>query len=254
MALAKRVVPCLDIDRGRVVKGVRFAGLRDAGDPVRLAQRYEAEGADELVILDVTATLEGRGATAAVVTQVAERVGIPVTVGGGVRRAEDVRTLLQAGADKVALNTAAVGDPAVIARCARRFGAQCMVVAIDARRRAGEAGWEVVVGAGRTPTGLGVVDWAVAAVAQGAGELLLTSIDRDGTQLGYDCALVAAVAGAVPVPVVASGGAGRLAHFAEALEAGADAVLAASQFHDRRLSIGAVKQFLVTRGIEVRWP
>ncbi|HUY96330.1 MAG TPA: imidazole glycerol phosphate synthase subunit HisF [Verrucomicrobiae bacterium] len=252
MTLAKRVIPCLDVDRGRVVKGIRFQGLRDAGDPVQLAQRYEQEGADELTILDVTATLEARAATARVVTQVAEQIGIPLTVGGGVRSVDDVRRLLQAGADKVAVNTQAVHDPALLGRCADRFGAQCMVVAIDARRRPG--GFEVVVESGRTATGLDAVAWAALAAERGAGEVLLTSIDRDGTQLGYDLELLAAVATAVTIPVVASGGAGRIEHFAAALDAGADAVLAASQFHDQRLSIGAVKAFCASRGIEVRWP
>ncbi len=260
MALARRVIPCLDVAGGRVVKGVRFEDLRDAGDPVELARRYEAEGADELTILDVTATLEGRAATAAVVERITEHIGIPVTVGGGVRDVEGVRALLAAGADKVALNTQAVRDPALLGRCAARFGVQCMVVAIDARRRrepdrppAG-TGWEVVVGAGRTPTDLDAVGWAVRAAAAGAGEVLLTSIDRDGTHLGYDVPLIAAVAAAVSVPVVASGGAGHPADFLAALAAGADAVLAASQFHDQRLSIGAVKQYCAHRGIEVRWP
>ncbi len=252
MTLAKRVIPCLDVDAGRVVKGTRFVDLRDAGDPVELAARYDAEGADELVFLDITATVEGREATLDVIARTAEQVFIPLTVGGGVRGEADVRALLRAGADKVAVNTAAVRDPAMLARCAERFGTQCMVIAIDARRRDGS--WEVVVEAGRTPTGLDAVAWAVEATTRhGAGEVLLTSMDRDGTKDGYDVELTRAVADAVPVPVVASGGAGRPEHFAEAiLEGHADAVLAASLFHFRELSIGEVKDHLASRGIPVR--
>jgi cyclase len=252
VTLAKRVIPCLDVDAGRVVKGTRFVDLRDAGDPVELAARYDAEGADELVFLDITATVEGRGATLEVIARTAEQVFIPLTVGGGVRSEEDVRALLRAGADKVAINTAAVRDPDLLTRCAERFGTQCIVIAIDARRSG--SGWEVFVDAGRTPTGLDAVAWAAEATARrGAGEVLLTSMDRDGTGEGYDLELLRAVAEAVPVPVVASGGAGRLEHFAEALTEGrADAVLAASRFHFEELTIAAVKEHLASRGIPVR--
>jgi cyclase len=252
VTLAKRVIPCLDVDAGRVVKGTRFVDLRDAGDPVELAARYDAEGADELVFLDITATVEGREATLDVIARTAEQVFIPLTVGGGVRGEDDVRTLLRAGADKVGVNSAAVRDPAVLARCAERFGTQCMVVAIDAKRRAG--GWEVHIDAGRTPTGRDAVEWAVEATAErGAGEILLTSMDRDGTGEGYDLELLRAVGDAVHVPVVASGGAGELEHFGQALTiGGADAVLAASRFHFEELTIRRVKEHLAERGIPVR--
>jgi cyclase len=213
MSLAKRIMPCLDVDAGRVVKGTRFVGLVDAGDPVELAARYDAEGADELVFLDITATLEGREATLEVIRRTADQVFIPLTVGGGVRREDDVRTLLRAGADKVAVNSAAVREPELLQRCAERFGTQCLVIAIDAKRHDGE-GWEVFVDAGRTPTGHDAVEWAAEATRRrGAGEVLLTSMDRDGTGVGYDLELLRAVGGAVGVPVVASGGAGRLEHF-----------------------------------------
>jgi cyclase len=250
--LAKRVIPCLDVDGGRVVKGVRFQQLRDAGDPVELAAHYDREGADELVFLDITATLEGRAATLDVISRTAEEVFIPLTVGGGVKDEDAVRALLGAGADKVSVNSAAVRDPSVLSRCADRFGAQCMVVAIDAKRRGD--GWEVFVDAGRTSTGRDAIEWAAEATAQrGAGEVLLTSMDRDGTGEGYDLELLRAVAGAVAVPVVASGGAGTPEHFAEALTDGdADAVLAASRWHDGDLTIGAVKEHLAIRGIPVR--
>jgi cyclase len=253
MSLAKRIVPCLDVDAGRVVKGIRFADLRDAGDPAELAAGYDAEGADELVFLDITATLEGRRATLDVVARTADRVFIPLTVGGGVRSEEDVRALLRAGADKVCLNSAAVRDPGLLARCADRFGAQCVVLAIDAKRRPG-GGWEVWIDAGRTPTGLDAITWASeATVRRGAGEVLLTSMDRDGTGEGYDLELLTAVSRAVPVPVVASGGAGTLDHFARALiEGGADAVLAASRFHSGGLSIRQVKDHLAGLGVPVR--
>ena len=253
MTLAARVIPCLDVDRGRVVKGTRFVDLVDAGDPVELAARYDREGADELVFLDVTATLEGREATREVVERTADQVFIPVTVGGGVRGEDDVRALLRSGADKVAVNSAAVREPELLERCADRFGTQCMVVAIDAKR-AGE-GWEVLVDAGSTPTGRDAVAWAEEATARrGAGEVLLTSIDRDGTQTGYDLDLIRAVTAAVTVPVVASGGAGVASHFADALRAGAAAVLAAGRFHTGRLSIGDVKRHLAEEGFVVRLP
>ena len=250
--LAKRVIACLDVDGGRVVKGTRFRDLQDAGDPVDLATRYDAEGADELVFLDITATVQGRAATQDVVTRVAERVFIPLTVGGGVGDDGDVASLLRAGADKVALNSAAVRDPALLRTCADRFGAQCVVVAIDARRAGGS--WEVVVDAGRTPTGRDVVAWAAEATgARGAGEVLLTSIDRDGTGEGYDLDLLREVTDAVGVPVVASGGAGEPEHFRRALtEGGADAVLAASRLHFGQLSIASIKDRLADDGVVVR--
>jgi cyclase len=250
--LAKRVIPCLDVAGGRVVKGVRFRELRDAGDPVALAARYDREGADELVFLDITATLEDRAATLDVVSRTAEEVFIPLTVGGGVRDEEDVRRLLRAGADKVSVNSAAVRDPSLLSRCADRFGTQCIVIAVDAKRTG--AGWEVHVDAGRTPTGRDAVAWAAEATAEhGAGEVLLTSMDRDGTGEGYDLELLRAIAGAVAVPVVASGGAGEPAHFVDALTlGGADAVLAASRWHDGDLTIGEVKEYLAARGIPVR--
>lgn len=250
--LAKRIIPCLDVDAGRVVKGVRFENLRDAGDPVELAARYDAEGADEVVFLDITATLEGRAATHDVISRTAEQVFIPLTVGGGVKDAADVKALLRSGADKVSLNSAAVRDPDLLSRCADLFGAQCMVIAIDARRRPDGDGWEVVIDAGKTETGREAIEWAHEATTErGAGEVLLTSMDRDGTGDGYDIELLEAVGEAVPVPVVASGGAGQVHHFAEALRV-ADAALAATLFHDRILTIGAVKDHVASEGIEVR--
>jgi imidazole glycerol-phosphate synthase subunit HisF len=251
--LAKRVIPCLDVDAGRVVKGVRFEQLRDAGDPVELAAHYDREGADELVFLDITATLEDRAATLDVISRTAEEVFIPLTVGGGVRTDDDVQALLQAGADKVSVNSAAVRDPSLLARCADRFGTQCMVVAIDAKRR--DTGWEVHVDAGHTGTGWDAVEWATDATTRhGAGEVLVTSMDRDGTGEGYDLDLLRAIAGAVAVPVIASGGAGEPAHFADALTDGhADAVLAASRWHDGDLTIRDVKEHLAARGIAVRF-
>ncbi|MFN2590384.1 MAG: imidazole glycerol phosphate synthase subunit HisF [Actinomycetota bacterium] len=253
MTLAKRLIPCLDVDAGRVVKGTRFVDLRDAGDPAELAARYEVDGADELVFLDITATTEGRSATLEVISATAERVFIPLTVGGGVRSEEDVRTLLHAGADKVSLNTAAVRDPALLARCSDVFHPS-VIVAVDAKRVDGH--WEVFVEAGRAPTGRDAVEWAVEATEKaGAGEVLLTSIDRDGTGLGYDVDLLRAVSDAVPVPVIASGGAGEPRHFADALTEGrADAVLAASRFHFDELGIGEVKSYLAGLGIPMRAP
>jgi cyclase len=248
--LAKRIIPCLDVDAGRVVKGVRFQDLRDAGDPVELAARYDADGADELVFLDITATIEGRDAMDDVIERTAEQVFIPLTVGGGVREPEDVRRLLRSGADKVALNSAAVRDPGLVSRCADTYGAQCIVIAIDAAARDG--GWEVFVDAGRTPTGRDAIAWAAETTAElGAGEILLTSMDRDGTGDGYDLALLQAVRDATTVPVIASGGAGTLEHFADGLRV-ADAVLAASRFHDGDLTIGQVKDHLAAEGIPVR--
>jgi len=252
MTLAKRLIPCLDVDAGRVVKGMRFLDLRDAGDPTELAARYDAEGADELVFLDITATLEARMAMLDVIERTADRVFIPLTVGGGVRSQDDVNALLRAGADKVSMNSAAVREPSILERCAERFGTQCMVIAIDAKRSNG--GWEVFVDAGRTPAGRDAVAWAVEATERrGAGEVLLTSMDRDGTGQGYDLELLRAVSDAVTVPVIASGGAGEPEHFAQALsEGGADAALAASRFHFGELTLRQVKDHLARRGIPVR--
>ncbi len=250
--LAKRIIPCLDVKGGRVVKGVNFVNLRDAGDPVENARLYDSEGADELIFLDISATPEGQATTIEMVRRVAVEVFMPFTVGGGVRRVEDVRALLLAGADKVSINTAAVRNPQLLTAAAERFGSQCVVVAIDARRVTDKR-WEVCVEGGRTPTGLDALEWAVRAVELGAGEVLLTSMDADGTLAGYDLALTRTVAEAVPVPVIASGGAGRIEHFAQVLSEGkADAALAASLFHDRVLRIGEVKAYLAGRGIPVR--
>ena len=248
-----RVIPCLDVDRGRVVKGVNFVGLRDAGDPDELAARYDREGADELVFLDITASHEGRGMIVELARRTAEEVFIPFTIGGGLRSEEDIREVLAAGADKVSLNSAAVRDPGLISRGSQRFGAQCIVVAIDAKRREGGDGWEVFLNGGRLPTGREAVAWAAEAAERGAGELLVTSMDRDGTQDGFDVELLAAVADAAPVPVIASGGAGRLEHFAAAVSEGrADAVLAASVFHDGVYSIAEVKDAMAGAGVPVR--
>ena len=256
--MAKRVVPCLDVDAGRVVKGVRFVELRDAGDPVELAARYDAEGADELVFLDITASHEKRDLILDVATRTAESVFIPLTIGGGVRSAADVRRLLSAGADKVAINTAAVLDPSVIRRAADEFGRQAIVVAIDARRSASKSQtWEVFVEGGRTATGIDAVEWAGRACDSGAGEILLTSMDRDGTTDGYDLELTRAVTDAVPVPVIASGGAGRPDHLADAVDpnlGGAEAALAASVFHFGTFSIGDAKAAMEARGLPVRIP
>lgn len=250
--LAKRMIPCLDVDRGRVVKGVNFVDLRDAGDPVEQAQIYDRMGADELVFLDITASHEKRDIVAGMVRKVADQVFLPLTVGGGIRSAEDMRAILRAGADKVSINSAAVKTPGLLSEGARRFGSQCVVLAIDAKKQA-TGGWEVYIHGGRQPTGLDAVAWARKGVEHGAGEILLTSMDRDGTLSGYDLELTAAVTAAVSVPVIASGGAGRVEHFAEAVTlGGADAVLAASLFHDDVLTIGEVKQYLLERDIPVR--
>ncbi len=248
-----RVVPCLDVDDGRVVKGVRFVDLVDAGDPVELARRYDAEGADELVFLDITASAHGRDTMVEVVARTAEQVFIPFTVGGGVRRAEDARRLLRAGADKVALNTAALAEPALVQTLADEFGVQCVVVAIDARARGAGAGWEVHTHGGRRPAGRDAVAWAIESADLGAGEILLTSMDRDGTGDGFDLELTRAVADAVGVPVVASGGVGTLDHLVEGATAGgADAVLAASIFHRRHHTVGEAKAHLAAHGVAVR--
>jgi cyclase len=249
--LARRIIPCLDVKDGRVVKGVRFVGLRDAGDPVESALRYDAEGADEVTFLDIGASHEGRGTLLSIVERTADALTVPLTVGGGVRAREDARALLLAGADKVALNSAAVSDPSVIDAIADAFGSQALVVAIDARRDGD--GFRVFTHGGRRPTERDAVAWAVEAARRGAGEILLTSMDRDGTKDGYDLLLTRRVADAVPIPVVASGGVGTLAHFAEGLlEGRADAALAASVFHDGVFSVRAVKEYLRAHGVVVR--
>lgn len=256
MSLAVRVIPCLDVDAGRVVKGVNFTDLRDAGDPVEMARVYDAEGADELVFLDITASSGSRETTYDVVRRTAEQVFIPLTVGGGVRTADDVDRLLRAGADKVGVNTAAVRRPELVGEIASRFGAQVLVLSVDARRTAGEvrtpSGFEVTTHGGRTGTGVDAVEWAARCATEGAGEILLNSMDADGTKAGFDLELVRAVRGAVDVPVIASGGAGALEHFAPAVDAGADAVLAASVFHFGQLRIGDVKDTLRGAGVCVR--
>ena len=253
MALAKRIIPCLDVHAGRVVKGTRFLNLKDAGDPVELAKRYDAEGADELVFLDITASAHKRPILLDVVRHTAEQVFIPLTVGGGIRNLDDIRTLLNAGADKVSLNTVAVLRPRLVAEGARRFGSQCIVVAIDAKRVPGRKAWQVYIYGGRKNTGLDVLAWARRVEKLGAGEILLTSMDRDGTRAGYDLELLTRLSRAVHIPVIASGGAGELNHFREALTRGrADAVLAASLFHQRVLRIQDVKRYLGKKGIPVR--
>jgi imidazole glycerol-phosphate synthase subunit HisF len=252
-AVAVRVIPCLDVDGGRVVKGVRFADLRDAGDPVELAATYDREGADELTFLDITASSDDRETMYDVVRRTAEQVFIPLTVGGGVRSVADVDRLLRAGADKVALNTAAVARPDLLREAAHRFGSQCVVLSVDARRSPDtESGFEVTTHGGRRGTGIDAVQWSRNAVELGVGEILLNSVDADGTRSGFDLALIAAVRGATGVPLIASGGAGALAHFAPAIAAGADAVLAASLFHFGEVSIGAVKHALAAAGYRVR--
>jgi imidazole glycerol-phosphate synthase subunit HisF len=264
----KRVIPCLDVDRGRVVKGVSFVQLRDAGDPIELARAYDAAGADELVFLDITATSDKRDTVVELARRSADDVFVPFTIGGGVRSVEDAQAVLDAGADKVSVNSAALARPQLIDELAAQFGVQCVVLAIDAKRRsgsgsadsglaedgaaAGGAGWEAFVAGGRTPTGRDAVAWAVEGVARGAGEILLTSMDRDGTNAGYDLELVTAVSQAVNVPVIASGGAGELEHLAQALHAGADAVLCASIFHYGRHTVAEVKDYLAAAGFAVR--
>ena len=251
--LAKRIIPCLDIKDGRVVKGVNFVNLRDAGDPVEQARLYDEQGADELVFLDISATHEGRQTTRELVGRVADTVFMPLTVGGGIRTVDDMRNLLLAGADKVSINSAAVNDPNLLSEGAARFGAQCIMLAIDARRRSGALGWEVFVNGGRIPTALDAIAWAVRGVELGAGEILITSMDADGTLAGYDLELTRTIAEAVSVPIIASGGAGTPSHFAEVLTVGkADAALAASLFHDGKLFIPDLKRELQMLNVPVR--
>jgi cyclase len=255
MGLAKRIIPCLDVTGGRVVKGVNFVGLRDAGDPVEIARRYDIEGADELTFLDITASSDDRGLLLKIIEDVAAQVFIPLTVGGGVRSVDDVRRLLNAGADKVSINTAAVQNPQLVAEACARFGSQCIVVAIDAKRVAGAEPirWEVFTHGGRRPSGLDALEWGGRMQAAGAGEILLTSMDRDGTKQGFDLELTRAISDTLEVPVIASGGVGTLEHFSAGVLVGhADAVLAASVFHYQEMSIREVKAHMAARGIEVR--
>jgi len=256
MGLAKRIIPCLDCDKGRVVKGVQFVDIRDAGDPVEVSKRYCDAGADEITFLDITASHEARDTTADTVRAIAGQVFIPLTVGGGIRSLDDIRTMLNAGADKVAINTAAVHDPEFVRQAAERFGSQCIVVAVDAKRvnaEGEEPRWEIFTHGGRKPTGLDAIDWVKRMVDYGAGEILLTSMDRDGTKKGFDLALNRAVSRAVEVPIIASGGVGNLDHLAEGvLEGEADAVLAASIFHFQEHTIQEAKEHMASRGIEVR--
>jgi len=253
--LAKRIIPCLDVDKGRVVKGVRFVDIIDAGDPVEIARVYDEQGADELVFLDITASHERRDTMVHVVEEVASQVFIPLTVGGGIRELEDIRRMLNAGADKVAINTAAISNPDFVSKAAQRFGCQCIVVAIDAKQveNGDSPKWEIFTHGGRKPTGIDVLEWACKMVQFGAGEILLTSMDRDGTRDGFDLALTRAVSEAVTIPVIASGGVGELAHLAEGIKEGkADAVLAASIFHYGEYTVGEAKRCMAEHGIEVR--
>jgi len=256
MSLAKRIIPCLDVDNGRVVKGVKFVDIRDAGDPVEIARRYDREGADEITFLDITATHDNRDTIVHVVEQVASEVFIPLTVGGGIRTLDDIRRMLNAGADKVGINSAAVANPEFVREAAERFGSQCIVVAIDAKNvsQAGEPSrWEIFTHGGRKPTGIDAIAWAKKMVDYGAGEILLTSMDRDGTREGFDLPLTRAISEAVPVPVIASGGVGNLDHLADGIiEGKADAVLAASIFHFAEYTIEQAKRHMASRGIEVR--
>ena len=256
MALAKRIIPCLDVDNGRVVKGVQFVDIRDAGDPVEVARRYDEQGADEITFLDITASSDDRETMVHVVEDVAGQVFIPLTVGGGIRTVEDIRRMLNAGADKVAINTAAVFNPEFVKEAAEKFGSQCIVVAIDAKRvsKEGEPGkWEIFTHGGRKPTGIDAVEWAIKMVDYGAGEILLTSMDRDGTKIGFDLELNAAISDAVKVPVIASGGVGNLDHLVEGVKQGkADAVLAASIFHFGEYTVEQAKKRMQEAGIEVR--
>ncbi len=249
--LTVRIIPCLDVKHGRVVKGVKFQGLRDQGAPDELAAAYEAQGADEIVMLDVSATPEGRGTQLETVRKIRQRLSIPLTVGGGVRALDDAAHLLNAGADKVSINTAAVTNPDIVDQMAEQFGSQCTVIAVDARGD-GQGSWEVVVSGGRKPTGIDAIEWIGDVYERGAGEILLTSWDRDGTRAGYDLDLLEAASTAVPIPIIASGGAAHARHLAEAFDAGADAVLAASIFHEGDYTVGQVKDELAERGFEVR--
>ena len=256
MTLAKRIIPCLDVDDGRVVKGVQFVDIRDAGDPVEVARRYNEAGADEITFLDITASHEGRDTTLDMVERMASQVFIPLTLGGGVRTIQDIRNLLNAGADKVGINSAAVKNPEFVREAAERFGSQCIVVAIDAKKVSGESEanrWEIFTHGGRNPTGIDAVEWARRMTDYGAGEILLTSMDRDGTKNGFDVALTRAISDAVPVPVIASGGVGNLQHLVDGvIQGGADAVLAASIFHFGEYSIAEAKQYMHSAGIEMR--
>ena len=256
MTLAKRIIPCLDVDDGRVVKGVKFVDIRDAGDPVEVARRYNEAGADEITFLDITASHEDRDTTLEMVERMASQVFIPLTVGGGVRTIQDIRNLLNAGADKVGINSAAVKNPEFVREAAERFGSQCIVVAIDAKKVSGESEanrWEIFTHGGRNPTGINAVEWARRMTDYGAGEILLTSMDRDGTKNGFDIALTRAISDAVPVPVIASGGVGNLQHLVDGvIQGGADAVLAASIFHFGEYSIAEAKQYMHSAGIEMR--
>ncbi|WP_420588284.1 imidazole glycerol phosphate synthase subunit HisF [Bacterioplanoides sp.] len=260
MALAKRIIPCLDVDQGRVVKGVNFVGIRDAGDPVEVAKRYDEQGADEITFLDITATHEDRGTTVQMVEAIAEHVFIPLTVGGGIREVDDIRRMLNAGADKVSINSAAVYNPEFVREASEKFGAQCIVVAIDAKRVAGsgelgdpENRWEIFTHGGRKPTGIDAVEWAIKMADYGAGEILLTSMDRDGVKTGFDLGVTRAISDAVNIPVIASGGVGNLEHLAEGVTLGhADAVLAASIFHFGEYTVQEAKQHMADAGIEMR--
>lgn len=256
MALAKRIIPCLDVDKGRVVKGVQFVGIRDAGDPVEVAKRYNEQGADEITFLDITASHEDRDTTVHTVEKIAAEVFIPLTVGGGIRALQDIRRMLNAGADKVSINSAAVNDPDFVKAAADRFGSQCIVVAIDAKKVSAEGEpnrWEIFTHGGRKPTGINAVDWAVKMTKNGAGEILLTSMDRDGTKDGFDLGVTRAISDAVPVPVIASGGVGNLQHLVDGvIKGGADAVLAASIFHFAQYTVPEAKRYMAEKGIVVR--
>ena len=252
--LTKRIIPCLDIDAGRVVKGINFVNIIDAGDPVEVAKGYSAQGADEIAFLDITATRQRRGTLSEVVSKVAEQVFVPLTVGGGIRSLEDVSTMLLAGADKVSINSAAVTEPGLVSECSNKFGSQCIVVAIDAKKRVGREGWEIFTHGGTQPTGIDAIEWAKKMTISGAGELLVTSMDRDGTKKGFDIRLTSSISDAVDIPVIASGGVGNLEHLLEGLSEGkADAVLAASIFHFGTYSIYEAKKFLKGKGVNVRF-
>lgn len=252
MALAKRIIPCLDVDNGRVVKGVKFVDIKDAGDPVEIAKRYNDEGADELTVLDISATVEGRDTMVQTIERIASEIFIPLTVGGGIRKVEDIRTMLNAGADKVGINSAAISNPEFVKEAAERFGSQCIVIAIDAKKVA-ENRWEIFTHGGRKATGIDAVEWAIKMAEYGAGEVLLTSMDKDGTKDGFDLALTRAISEAVSIPVIASGGVGNLQHLVDGIKEGkADAVLAASIFHFGEYSIHDAKLFMAEQGIEMR--